>query len=160
MSMNDHVERRNGDATERQGRPTRIMGDRHPVVASCRLTPSFPQAQTPFQTLNAMSNPALLRGAAVFNARTSAVSGASMTNPWVAHISETEAAIITRVEPFNRGYEVSYTTKKRSIDEVPKLLSTSSDEGETCSSVATAEKPKRKRKYRKATHTLDIKTQD
>ncbi|KAG4040082.1 hypothetical protein PC123_g24375 [Phytophthora cactorum] len=146
--------RPNGDASGQQQRPARLIGDRHPALAGCSLAPSFPQAQTPFQTLSAMPNPVLLRASTASNAL-SAADSADIGQPWMS-LTEMRATPITSLEQFtrlSRGEEASYTTRKRGIEEVPRPQSTSGEEGKSCS-VATVEKPKRKRKYRKATHTI------
>ncbi|ETP04986.1 hypothetical protein F441_18325 [Phytophthora nicotianae CJ01A1] len=163
------IARLNGDATGQQRRPARLIGDRHPAVAGFSLAPSFPQAQTPFQTLNAMPSPALLRASAIFNASASSstsVSDADIAKSWVVSTEGREAAIwrqgidnrtvMTNLERYNRlsrGDEEHYTTKKRYVEDAPRPLSTSDEEGTSCNTVA-GEKPKRKRKYRKATHTI------
>ncbi|KAL3660368.1 hypothetical protein V7S43_014521 [Phytophthora oleae] len=176
--MNDYLARLDGDATGQQ-RATRLTGAHYPAASGASsLAPSFPQAEMPFQPLNSMPNPALLRVSAPYNASasssplsSSSSTAADVVDPakaWVALMegrgvvnNATPREGMTTIRPratsleqynrLSRGEDVMYTTKKRGIEEEQRPQSTSGEEGKSCTATV---KPKRKRKYRKATHTI------
>jgi hypothetical protein len=75
--------------------------------------------------------------------------GARSTTPKQELEAETRGASLGQ---FSRKEDVCYTTRKRGVEE-ERVLSTSED-GRTCELKSPEQKPKRKRKYRKATHTI------
>ncbi|KAG7377505.1 formate dehydrogenase (NAD+) [Phytophthora pseudosyringae] len=64
-----------------------------------------------------------------------------------------KAMSLEQYNRLSRGEAANYTTKKRGVEDEPRSYSTSGEEGKSYS-VTAVEKPKRKRKYRKATHTI------
>ncbi|KAL4156515.1 hypothetical protein PRNP1_005545 [Phytophthora ramorum] len=139
---------------------------RHPAITasdnSSQMTPSFPQSETSFLSLGGMPSPVLLRASTVYSASASSspLSSSSSsstvadivdpTQPWVALMGAnnvTQKSRAMSVDPckgFCRGDGEQVMSKKRGV-EGNDVLGTVETQRKT---------PKRKRKYRKATHTI------